>query len=105
MIIINNNNISLSRGNNAIIDVTILKDGEPYTLATGEKIMFHVKRKDNFNNIIISKESTENSFYIAPSDTAQLGLGGYVYSVTYYGNGGEIDTFINGEFNILSEVG
>lgn len=104
MIIINNNNISLSRGNNAIIDVTMIKDGESYTLASGEKIMFHVKRKNEFNKVVLSKESTENSFYIAPSDTATMGLGSYVYSITYYGNGGEIDTFITGEFNIMSEV-
>lgn len=104
MLIISDNNVSLSRGNTAIIDVNILKDDEPYTLQEGESIVFSLKRSCEFNNVVLSKESETQSFIFSPSDTAPLGLGVYDYSITYFGNNGEIDTFINGKFTLECEV-
>lgn len=104
MLIINGNDISLTRGNTAVIDVNIFKDDEPYILQEGEKIVFNLKRSCDFNSVVLSKESEKNSFIFSPIDTAPLGLGTYDYSITYQGNGGEIDTFIIGKFIIMCEV-
>lgn len=104
MLIISGNDISLSRGNTAVIDVNIFKDDEPYTLREGESIVFNLKRSCEFNSVVLSKESDTNSFIFNPIDTAPLGLGVYDYSITYFGDNGEIDTFITGKFTIMCEV-
>lgn len=104
MLIISGNDISLSRGNTAVIDVNIFKDDEPYILREGESIVFNLKRSCDFNSVVLSKESETNSFVFNPIDTAPLGLGAYDYSITYLGDGGEIDTFITGKFTIMCEV-
>lgn len=103
MLIIDGNNISLSRGNTAIIDVSITKDGSPYILKEGELIELNIKRKCGFNNVVLNKVSAIQSFIFSPSDTSTMGLGEYVYSITF-NNGTTNDTFITGTFTLLCEV-
>lgn len=103
MLIIDGNNISLSRGNTAIIDVSIIKDGVPYALKEGELIELSIRRKCDFNNVVLNKISTKQSFIFFKSDTNNMGLGDYIYSITF-NDGTTNDTFITGTFTLLCEV-
>lgn len=104
MLKIEDNNIYLTRGNTAIIDVTIMDGDNPYIFRDGDVLEFAVRRKCDFNNVVLSKRRIEPSFTFIKNDTKDLALGEYVYSITLFGANGTIDTFIIGKFTLECEV-
>lgn len=104
MLKIDGNDIYLTRGNTAVIDVTITDGDAPYIWHEGDSIEFAVRRKCDYNNVILSKRRIEPSFTFIKNDTKDLALGEYIYSITLFGANGSIDTFIVGKFTIECEV-
>lgn len=104
MLKIDGNDIYLTRGNTAIIDVEIMNGDEPYVMQNDDVLEFAVRRSCEFNNVVLSKRRNEPSFVFIPNDTKDLSLGEYIYSITLFGDNGVIDTFINGKFTIECEV-
>jgi len=79
--------IEIVRGTTKTLAITITdSSNELYTLASGEKVVFGVKRKPEEKNACIVKTVTsgENGVYsvtVMPSDTEDLPYGTYFYDV------------------------
>lgn len=109
IIIDDNNNITMTRGDSALIQIGMVRNGEPITPVEGEVVRFAVKAKykDPDENVLIYKEIPLDTLLleIFPEDTKQLVMGKtYVYDVQYTDINGRVDTFIIGELTIGEEV-
>lgn len=104
MVYVDDTKIFITRGNTAMINVELTQDGEPYTLAEGDRLIISVKRKYPFNNIVLDKVSTTGQFLFIVDDTIDLAFGAYDYDITFYGIDGTVDTFITGIFEIGEEA-
>lgn len=103
MVKVTDNNIYMTRGNTATIDIALTEDGEPYTMREGDKLILSVKRRYPFNDMILEKITTTGSFEFAVIDTYELAFGVYDYDITFYGVNGSVDTVIIGTFEIGGE--
>ena len=97
------NNIYITRGDTASLDIDLFMDDEPYNMVTGDKIKFAIKRNVNFNTTVFSREVDEPSVPFYSADTNSASLGEYDYSITMLYNDGNVDTFLTGKFVILGE--
>lgn len=113
---INGTSIALTRGDTLQVLVSILKDGEAYTPAEGDKVTFYLKHRKLTQDQtaytdaepLISREipAATMTLVLAPSDTRALGFGEYVYDIEIEFSDGVTDTFINNaKFTLLPEVG
>lgn len=79
--------IEIVRGTTNMIHIDVLDaNGNPYTLQSGEKLIFGVKRNVTDEDEILVKTASvaEDGGYvvnIAPNDTEDLKCGKYVYDV------------------------
>ena len=79
--------IEIVRGSSKTLAVTVTDaDNALYTLASGEVLVFGVKKKPDDDTLLIKKTATSGkngvyNFSIAPSDTAELPHGKYMYDV------------------------
>lgn len=91
-----NNNITLTRGDNASIEVSLYNpDGTTYTLQTGDVLLFTVKYNCITENIIFQKDISSNAIInITPADTNNLLYGVYYYDVQLTKANEEINTVI-----------
>ena len=103
MVKVTDNDIYMTRGNTATINITLTEDGEPYTMREGDKLILSVKRRYPFNDMILEKITTTGSFEFAVIDTYELAFGVYDYDITFYGVDGSVDTVIIGTFEIGGE--
>lgn len=89
-----NDNIYLTRGDTAIIDVALFdEDGEPYSMLSSDRLVFSMRKLYDKGEILIEKEVDEPSFVFSTDDTKGLDFGIYVYDV-YLKNTGKLDTVI-----------
>lgn len=90
------NNIYLTRGDTCILDVDITDaDGNPYTMAASDKLIFTVRRMFGKGEILISKEVSAPVIELSTDDTKDLSFGEYRYDVYLYNSGTHnLDTFI-----------
>lgn len=95
-----NNNIYLTKGDTAIIDISLTYDGEQWIMSSSDYISFALKRNVNFNYTVFSREYNEPSISLYSADTNALSFGEYDYSLTYNHSDGTIDTFLTGKFYI-----
>lgn len=100
------NDISITRGDSAIFDITITdKQKNIYTPGEGDEIIFTVKENTRSNAIVFQKLVENNQVIINPSDTEDLRYGKYVYDVQLKTADGWVDTVITPHiFNVLGEV-
>lgn len=103
MLIIDENKITLTRGNTAFIEIDIIKDDEPYILRAGDSLTLSLKRKSDYNKVVLTKVTTTNTFTFVENDTKDLSLGIYEYDITFRGNDGTIDTLLFDDFIIGGE--
>lgn len=96
-----NNSINISKGDSALLSLDLTKGGDPYTMQPDDIIIFAVKARDDFNNTIIKKVVSDPEIVFNSDDTAGLSAINAVYSITMQYENGNIDTFLNGDFNIL----
>lgn len=106
---INGNNIYLTRGDSLIIELSLSKNGEPYTPEAGSKIRFAMKERysDSDNRAKLVKNVPINTLVleILPDDTKKLTMNKkYVYDFQFTDENGRVDTFISGTFTIGEEV-
>ena len=101
MIKIKNNNIYLTRGDTAYLQV----DFDGYKVKEGDVVKLSVKK--NFNDeeyafqLVMPADSV---FNIIPSDTKNLTCGNYYYDIELQTTMNEIFTVIGGTFYLLEEV-
>lgn len=112
MIYINGNNISLTRGDSAWLDVPIkdMVSGGMYTVKEDDvltlTVRVAVKRSADDTNYLFEKNiKGESTFHIAPADTAELAYGEYHYDVELKTADGDQYTVIpDSKFVLTSEV-
>lgn len=107
MLEITKDHVSLTRGDNANIIVTIRDlNGDVYTLQTGDKLVFTLKINCNTQDIVIQKDITSNStIAIEHNDTKSLPYGQYWFDVQLTTAGGDVYTVIDPHpWNITKEV-
>lgn len=116
MINIDNNKITLTRGDTFTAQVKIYLNDNEYTPAENDVVRFYLKRdlktmdgkKYKDADPLITKEIPISTMIlrIDSEDTKPLAFGDYVYDIEITFADGRIDTFINNEkFKIVAEVG
>ena len=105
MLLINNeNNIMLTRGDTAVLDLEVTIDGEAYDYS-GDLVQFTVKKNTNTNNVVIQKTFNGTSITIDPEDTSGLNYQTLVYDVQIITQNGRVFTVIPpANFTIAEEV-
>lgn len=100
------NDIGIIRGDTARFEVEILdQNGDPYTLQSGDQLVFTVKKNTSTSLIILQKNITGETFTILHEDTANLDYGKYVYDIQLTQSNGDVTTVIPPSlFEILKEV-
>ena len=108
MLEINKNNIKLTRGDSAVIDLVIyMPDGTIYELEEGDKVYFGVRllpKKAPGEQMLLEKEFESNEIKIESGDTAFLKYGRYFYDCSLIFADGDINTICAGNFTITHEV-
>lgn len=101
---IEDNSISLTRGDTARIDISVVDaEGQKYELLEGDKLLFTVKSSVNDKEALIQKEG--EIITILPADTEGLEYGKYVYDVQLTLAEGTVNTIIPpSTFKVMSEV-
>lgn len=95
------NDIYLTRGDTASLDLDLFVDDIQYTMVTGDNLVFALSRNNDFNYACMSKTVNTPHFDFVPDDTNVISLGEYEYSITMFYHDGNIDTFLTGKFHIL----
>ena len=98
--------ITLTRGDTLILDITMESDGEPFEPTSGT-VKFTMK-SDYDSTATIEKVIPLDTMEldIAPEDTKTLPIGErYVFGISYTDTAGNVDTFIGGVFRIAPEEG
>lgn len=102
-----NNNVTLTRGDNASIAVALKNpDGSDYTLQSGDVLLFTVKYNCITEDIIIQKDiSSDGIINLIPSDTNDLLYDVYFYDVQLTRANGDVNTVIPPrDFIVAKEV-
>ena len=75
------NGITLTRGDSAILDVTI-KDGDGNTYDySDDEVKFGVKRSAFDTECVLEKTVEDGKITLEPEDTAELEFGDYLYDI------------------------
>lgn len=96
------NNIAITQGNSAEIDITPLdEDGKPYELQEGDKVIFKVEscRKEIIRRVLTAEDwdSEQDGLIMVldPEDTVNLPCKEYTFDCLYIFADGSAKTFIN----------
>ena len=102
MLIIKENDIYLTRGDTAYIDLSICGDYKPQA---EDKVYFSVKKKVKDTDYTFQVVSNfDEIIYIAPEDTKDLEYGRYLYDCEIRTAMGEVFTVSSGYFNLTEEI-
>lgn len=96
VIIDTSNNILITRGDTASIDISIKDElGQEYILQAGDTLLFSVKKLPIASNPVLEKTLTAKQLILSSADTDSLSFGVYKYDITLITALGDICTFIN----------
>lgn len=109
------NKIILTRGDSAALEVSMTKDGEPYTPEPGDVVRFALKHaamnakrtqfKDDEPLVLRDIPIETLMLELRPADTKDLDFGEYRYDVEITFSDGFVDTFIeDAPFELTPEV-
>lgn len=108
MLRIDQNSISLTRGDTAYLTVPIFNDvtGEEYVMQPDDTLTLTVKRSVRDTEFVFQKVSTgSNAFHILPTDTAGVKFAVYKYDIQLTTADGDVYTVIEPtDFKIAEEV-
>lgn len=106
MFTVNNNNISLIRGDSGAFTISIADtNGNPVELTEGDVLTFTLRRAARNPAIILQKIIAGVELDIKPADTEGLTFGTYVYDIELKRADGYVDTVIPPhEFLLMEEV-
>lgn len=104
LIIDENNNIKITRGDSAVITLTVKQGSSDYDYSE-DLTQFTVKRNTVTEDIIIQKTFTGSSISITPDDTKDLYYQDLKFDVQLITPAGEVHTVIApSDFIIMEEV-
>ena len=99
-----NNTITLTRGDTAILRLDITDDkGNPYKLTDSDVVIFTLKRSVMERDVIFQKSMVDGKIIIHPQDTAHLEYGQYVYDVELTKENGFVATVIPPHRFVIAE--
>ena len=112
---VNNNKITMTRGDTFVSTVSISDNGTPWTPEQGDVIHFAMKHQtmilggkkyNDVEPIIVKTIPTDTmTLRIDPADTKSLDFGEYVYDIEVTFSDGNVDTVINNApLTLLPEV-
>lgn len=108
MVNIEGSDITLTKGDSLIIELTLTKDDESFTPETGSTIRFAMKQKytDPDETALVKDIPIDTLILeLEPEDTKHLTpKKKYVYDIQLTYPDGRIDTFINGRIILSEEV-
>lgn len=109
MFSIKDNDITLVRGDTLLLQIKIMKQGNPYIPKEGESIRFAMKNRytDPDEKVVLVKQIPINTLVLElePEDTKSLPMKSrYVYDIQFTDNEGRVDTFIKGTLTLDEEV-
>lgn len=102
-----NNNVYLTRGDTAVIDVQIYNpDGSEHIMTNEERMIFTLRKMYDKGHPLIAKSYSAPVLYIYTYDTENLTFGDYHFDIYLKNiNTNTIDTFIaEGKWTIGEEV-
>ena len=92
---VQDNNISLIRGDSCILDLSITDpEGSEYEVTDTDVVVLTVKKSTRATDVVFQKKLINNQITIEPEDTAKLPYGKYVYDVQLTTATGYVDTII-----------
>ena len=95
MLTCDGNTIHLTRGDSAVLLLTIRKDDESeYELQAGDSVLFTVKNSVYDTAIIVQKKLADGVIKLNPDDTKNLQYGTYYYDVELTQSDGFVATVI-----------
>lgn len=106
------NNITITQGNSAEIDITPLdEEGKPYELQEGDKVIFKVEscRKEIIRRVLTAEdwdgEQEGLIMVLSPEDTVNLPCKEYTFDCLYIFADGSAKTFIDAAvFNVVRAI-
>lgn len=103
---VDNNNISMIRGDSGVFTITITDtNGSPVALTDGDVLTFTLRRAARNPDIVLQKIIADGELDIKPADTEGLTFGAYVYDIELKRADGYVDTVIPPhEFLLMEEV-
>lgn len=109
MFSIEDNNITLTRGDTLLLQIKLTKQGEPYVPEEGDSIRFAMKRKytDSDSEVILVKNIPMDTLILElkPEDTKNLPMQSkYVYDLQFTDATGRVNTFAQGTLLVTKEV-
>ena len=101
-----NNTITMTRGDTAVLKLDIINEqGIPYVPTDGDVVLFTLKRNVMEKDVILQKSMVDGKIIIHPQDTSHLEYGQYVYDVELTKENGFVATVIPpSRFVIAEEV-
>ena len=104
MIKIKGSNITHMRGDTGCINVSLTSDGEPYTMQTGDVIIFSVKRNTQDTEYVLQKTSNTGQIIFNHKDTQNLTPGSYVYDIQLVTSIGQVQTLGPARYILQADV-
>lgn len=101
-IVDSDNNIMLTRGDTAILTLSVKRNGEDYDYSS-DLVQFTVKRNTVTQDIVIQKTFSGTSISINPADTKDLFYQDMKYDVQIINSSNEVYTVITPHDFILTE--
>lgn len=100
-----NNNVYLTRGDSAYLELNIRSSNGPYIFQDGDVIALTIKKSVHDENVILQKLARDGELKIEPSDTKLLDYGEYVYDIQITTSDGDVFTVISpAKFVLKDEV-
>ena len=109
LIVDNNYNISLTRGDTGIFKLDLVdEEGLPFTPSSLDSLRFAMSKKygSNREEVLILKDIPFDTLLIQidPEDTKSLDFSKYKYDIEYTDAAGHVTTVLMAEFNVTKEV-
>lgn len=97
-------NINVTRGDSFYSELTLQRDGQPFTPAEGDLIVFAAET--GTGRTVMVKTIPLDTLLLAlyPEDTKALRPGTYRYNIRLVAADGQVDTFVQGKLRLEKEV-
>ena len=106
MVSIDKTHIKMTRGDTAVLILSMSKGGFTFNPADDDVITFTLKRTVKDAEPLITKTAVGNRIKLEPVDTASLEFGTYVYDIAITYENGDVDTFVPySKLTLTEEVG
>ena len=96
MLKIEDNNIYLTRGDTAFIDILITdEDGQAYTMDADDRVIFTLRKLYDKGSVLLEKTSSTPEIGFSTNDTKNLEFGDYKFDIYLFNSNTQtLDTFI-----------